>query len=198
MSVKERKLREKEKLKLRIIENAHEILRNEGLDGLTMRTLAQKIEYSQSKLYEFFNSKQQLCAVLYEELCAKLLTALQAVPGNMDAEAYLRSLITETVAFHSAHPYADTLFTRACFGPDKVCAPQAFVAVESLFLNGLRRINSPYLQTDAELERALEVIRCILIGVSTLMNTNNSTVGSARALAITDTIINILIRGLKA
>ena len=83
MGIKERKAREKENLRKLIVANAHEILMKNGLEGLTMRSIANNIEYSQSKIYEFFANKDELCEVLCSEHCEKLLELLQKISKKM-------------------------------------------------------------------------------------------------------------------
>jgi AcrR family transcriptional regulator len=194
MGIKERKVREKENLRKLIVATAHEILMKEGLGGLTMRSIANHIEYSQSKIYEFFASKDQLCETLCEELCEKHLVLLRSIPEKMNPEEYLTDLIMKTIEFHGSHPHSDTLFTLVCFGPERFKIPEAFLDIEKLFLIALRNLKSPYI-SEENLLVSLDIIRCIFIGVSTLMNTETSVQGRSRALNMTKNALGVLLRG---
>jgi AcrR family transcriptional regulator len=193
MGIKERKSREKESLRRLILSNARDILIKEGIEGLTMRSIANCIEYSQSKIYEFYEGKEELCGALCQELCEELFILLQQIPTKITPEQYLKKLMLNTVEFHNAYPHSDTLFTYVCFGPGKI--PEAFSKIEAMFLSALKNLKSPYILNDRAQIDALNVIRCIFIGVSTLMNAESS--DPAEAIKITQTAINILLRGWK-
>lgn len=197
MGIKERKIREKENLRKLIIANAHEILMKNGLEGLTMRALANNIEFSQSKIYEFFTSKDQIYEVLCKDLCEKLLNLLKEVPEKQVPDNYLSDLILKTIEFHGSHPHSDPLFTLVCFGPQRFKIPEEFLEIEQFFLKALKNLKSPYLKTSEELMASLDIIRCIFIGVSTLMATETSVQGRTRALNITKNALSVLLRGWK-
>ena len=197
MGIKERKIREKENLRKLIVANAHEILMKDGLDGLTMRSIANNIEYSQSKIYEFFASKDELCEVLCKEHCEKLLEILQSVSDKMDPEKYLTNLIIKTMEFHGSHPHSDTLLTLVCFGPQRFKIPEAFLEMENLFVSALKNLKSPYLTSESDILASLDIIRCIFIGVSNLMISETSSEGKSRGLAITENALKVLLRGWK-
>lgn len=196
MGTQERKEREREHLRQKLIACAHEMLAAEGLDGLTMRALAKQIEYSQSKIYTLFKGKDDLCEVLCSELCEKLLMTLKAIQVKASPEEYLKTLILKTIEFHGNHRYSDTLFTLICFSDGKYRIPEAFSEVEALLIEGLRNIESPLICNDEQVADALDIIRCIFIGVSTLMNMGEE--GAAKAIKMTNNTINILIKGWKS
>lgn len=195
MGIKERKIREKENLRKLIVANAHEILMKDGLDGLTMRSIANNIEYSQSKIYDFFASKDELCEVLCKEHCEKLLELLRQVSEKIDPEKYLTNLIIKTMEFHGSHPHSDTLLTLVCFGPQRFKIPEAFLEMENLFVCALKNLKSPYLATESDILASLDIIRCIFIGVSNLMISETSSEGKSRGLAITENALKVLLRG---
>jgi len=195
MGIKERKAREKENLKKLIIDNAHNLLIQKGIEGLTMRLLADNIEYSQSKIYEFFANKDALCEAVCEELCNKYLAVLEKLPQSHDTESYLKELVTTTVEFHSSYPHSDALFTLVCFGPERFTIPPAFAQIEAIFIKALKGLNSPYLKSAEDINSALDVIRSIFISVSALINAETSLKGVNRALLMSKNAIATLIRG---
>ena len=101
MGIQERKAREKEAFRKLIIATSHDLLAKKGLEGITMRAIAQTIEYSQSKIYEFFKSKDQLCEVLCEEFCEQLLDIVKKIPHDLKPEEYLTQLFLKGVEFHA-------------------------------------------------------------------------------------------------
>ncbi|MFW6202232.1 MAG: TetR/AcrR family transcriptional regulator [Gemmatimonadota bacterium] len=60
MGIDERREREKERLRAAILDAARDILSEEGLDGLSMRAIAERIEYSPATIYLYFRNKDDL------------------------------------------------------------------------------------------------------------------------------------------
>ncbi len=65
MGVKERRDRERQELRHAILEAAREIAATDGWQAVTIRKVAEKIEYSPPTIYEYFSSKE---AILGEEM----------------------------------------------------------------------------------------------------------------------------------
>ena len=65
MGVLERREREKQELRTKILDAARELFVAEGYDAVTMRAVAEKIEYSATAIYKHFADKDALVA----ELC---------------------------------------------------------------------------------------------------------------------------------
>ncbi len=65
MGPKERREREREEIRTRILDAARELFANEGVDSVTMRRIADRIEYSPTAIYFHFKDKDALLA----ELC---------------------------------------------------------------------------------------------------------------------------------
>jgi AcrR family transcriptional regulator len=61
------KSRRFEKSRQGIISAAREIIRTEGVDSLSMRLLAEKVDYSPSALYKYFNNKEEIIEALRQE-----------------------------------------------------------------------------------------------------------------------------------
>jgi len=197
MGIQDRKNREKEAFRKLIIATAHDIVGKQGLNGLTMRAIANTIEYSQSKIYEFFKSKDQICEVLFEELCVKLLDIVKSVPKGLKPENYLTQIILKTVEFHTSYPHSDELFTLVCYGPEKFKVPPIYMEMEAFSMEAIRNLKSPYIKTDEEIFIALDTIRCFKIGLLSLMSSGTSLKGSKRASVMAENIIKVLLRGWK-
>jgi len=63
MGITERRLREKEKLRLAILETAWQMVKDEGWQSLSIRRIADAIEYSVPVIYDHFENKE---AILFE------------------------------------------------------------------------------------------------------------------------------------
>src|SRR5574340_1204172 len=66
MGVKERQEREREAVRSRILEAARELFISEGYQNVSIRKVAEKIEYSPAALYSYFPSKDHLFFALAE------------------------------------------------------------------------------------------------------------------------------------
>jgi len=62
---RERREREREEIRTRILDAARELFANEGVESVTMRRIADRIEYSPTAIYFHFRDKESLLA----ELC---------------------------------------------------------------------------------------------------------------------------------
>ncbi len=79
MGVKERRKREKENLRQEILDAARELFVNEGYESVSMRKIAEKIEYSPTTIYLYFKDKAELLHQLTEETFAKLVQRLEQI-----------------------------------------------------------------------------------------------------------------------
>lgn len=75
MGVKERKARQKKFLRQEILDAASELFVKEGYENVSMRRIADKIEYSPTTIYLYFKDK----AELLEQVCAETFSRLNVV-----------------------------------------------------------------------------------------------------------------------
>jgi AcrR family transcriptional regulator len=78
MGVKERRERERVETRDKILDAARELFINKGYDGVSMRQVADRIEYSATAIYEYFDDKD----ALFHELCQQDFARLAAVFQN--------------------------------------------------------------------------------------------------------------------
>lgn len=80
MGVKERREREKSETRDKILDAARELFVTEGYEGVSMRKVAEKIEYSPTAIYVHFADKNEL----FHELCRQDFARLQEVMRSAD------------------------------------------------------------------------------------------------------------------
>lgn len=80
MGVKERREREKSETRDKILDAARELFVTEGYEGVSMRRVAEKIEYSPTAIYVHFVDKNEL----FHELCRQDFARLQEVMQSVD------------------------------------------------------------------------------------------------------------------
>lgn len=85
MGVKERKARAKRFLRQEILDAASELFVKEGYENISMRRIAQKIEYSPTTIYLYFKDKaellEQVCFETFSRL-SRALSRIQELPGD--------------------------------------------------------------------------------------------------------------------
>lgn len=76
MGIQERKEREKDELREIILKAASEIMEEEGVDKLSIRKIAAKIEYSPAIIYHYFKNKEDIINILMKKGYEKILSGL--------------------------------------------------------------------------------------------------------------------------
>jgi AcrR family transcriptional regulator len=106
MGVAQRKAREKEELKRQILDAARELFVRNGYESVSMRKIANKIEYSPATIYTYFKDKDEILDCLCEETFRHLheheLAALQQMKG--DALELLKKGMETYIRFGLEHP----------------------------------------------------------------------------------------------
>ena len=105
MTIQSRRARQKAQLRQEIVDAARDILAREGYAQLSMRKVAERIEYSPTAIYLHFEDKRDLVFQVCEETFGRLVTEL----GTLDTEfrdpiERLRQGMHRYVAFGLRHP----------------------------------------------------------------------------------------------
>ena len=83
-----------EETRLRILESALNLFRDQGFDGATMRDIAAKAEVATGAAYYYFVSKDAIVTYFYQRACEDMQPKLQAaMESSHGLEARLRALI---------------------------------------------------------------------------------------------------------
>jgi AcrR family transcriptional regulator len=105
MSVADRKSRERAEREDRIVAAARIIAESEGWDAVTIRRLAQEIEYSQPVLYSHFVNRDAIVAAVAVEGFKELTTVLRAAAGGANGRRdALMDVATGYFAFALSRP----------------------------------------------------------------------------------------------
>jgi AcrR family transcriptional regulator len=104
MGIAERKNRQKVALRERILDASRRIVMREGFAALSMRKIADAIEYSPATLYLHFASRDEIARALCAEGYAQLLASFEPLVQIADPADRLRALGHAYVAFGIAHP----------------------------------------------------------------------------------------------
>lgn len=92
MGVKERREREREELRTKILDAARELFATEGYEAVTMRKIAEKVEYSATAIYLHFADKEALLHEICETDFASLAKQFQKIAKVDDPLERLRRI----------------------------------------------------------------------------------------------------------
>ena len=84
MTIAARKQREKEEMKCCVLETAMKLFLEEGFGNVSLRRIAEKIEYSPSTIYLYFKDKDEILYALHTEGFNELYRRQQAIPSTKD------------------------------------------------------------------------------------------------------------------
>lgn len=91
-----------------ILDTAYEIVRSQGMDALSIRTLAQESGYSPATLYKYFENKDAIIKALQDQIVDRMnVRAAEQTPSGLEpAEAlYQSALIYLQVAMDHPEDY---------------------------------------------------------------------------------------------
>ncbi|PCE26803.1 TetR family transcriptional regulator [Paraburkholderia acidicola] len=104
MGTTERKRRQKQPLRERILDAARLIVTRDGFAALSMRKIADAIGYAPATLYLHFDSRDQIVRALCAEGYAQLLERFAPLAAIADPAERLKGLCRAYVAFGIEHP----------------------------------------------------------------------------------------------
>jgi AcrR family transcriptional regulator len=117
MGITERREREREAVRRKILDAARELFATKGYDNVTMRAIAEAIEYSPTTIYNHFEDKDDLVSCLCDQDFARLLGILNELPPHSDPVEWIRQLGRAYAGFGLAYPnhYRFMFMTAAKF-----------------------------------------------------------------------------------
>ena len=201
MGTKERRAREKEQLRRQILLAARELFVNEGYENVSMRKIANKIEYSPTTIYLYFKDKAELLDSVCQETLLKLLNTLEQLKRDeSDPVEALRKSGRTYVEFGLEYPqdYKLTFVIRPQF--QKGLGLQEGSVGEKVF-NYLREMVSECVHQkkfrQMDVETTGQVLWSAVHGV-TLLLIDFPDFPWTEKDKLVDTVIHTTIEGLKA
>lgn len=131
-----------------IIEAARHIIRETGVDSLSIRAIAERIDYSPAGLYEYFGSKEEIVAAVCTQNFERFAKRLAQVDQRLAPTAYMLELGLAYIDFAVHNPDSFLLmFTtfpllqgerRHAFHPDEQEATEGSDAF-AILVQGVQR-----------------------------------------------------------
>jgi len=104
MGTVERRAREKSETRDKILDAARELFVTEGYEGISMRRVAEKIEYSPTAIYVYFADKEQLFRELCHQDYARLAEVFQNSAMSSDPIERIRQIGSTYTEFGVRYP----------------------------------------------------------------------------------------------
>jgi len=104
MSISERRERDRLKVRNKILDAARDLFAAEGYDAVTMRRIAEAIEYSPTTIYLHFKDKDALIRELCRVDLMSLAQAVRDVAAEPEPLERLRKIAMSYVVFGYEHP----------------------------------------------------------------------------------------------
>ncbi len=105
MGVQERRAREKKELRQEILDAARDLFVREGFENVSMRKIAEKIEYSPTTIYLYFQDKADLLDCICEETFARLVRKQNSIDqSGGDPLERLKRGLKAYIEFGLKHP----------------------------------------------------------------------------------------------
>jgi len=202
MGPRERREREKEVLRQEILDAARELFVKEGYENVSMRRIAEKIEYSPTTIYLYFQDKAELLYHLCEETFAKLVKTFESFEDNSDPLNCLRRGCRAYIDFGLKYPnhYRVTFMLpreggekRERFLQEKSMGRQAFNHLRSIVEECVRQ--NKFRRVDVEVTS--QAFWAAIHGVTSLLITKPKFPWAEKNKLI-NFIIDTMIDGLKA
>jgi len=204
LTVKERRAREKAELRQEILDAARELFVRHGYEKFSMRTLAEKIEYSPTTIYLYFKDKADLVTHLCEETLSKLVRQLETIASlTTDPLEGLRAGMLAYVEFGVKHPseYLVTFVLPHPFGTSESSHSPRPAGMAMRVFDCLRQSVAECIQSGKfrrlNLENASQATWAVLHGVTSLLVVHSDFPRVNRE-ELVDQVIDTTIEGLKA
>src|SRR5258706_15951595 len=111
MGVKERKERDRQEMRETILESAHQLFVDKGFDDVSIRNIAEAIEYSPATIYLYFKDKDEILYALHGEAFKIFNTFISAVVIIKDPLERLFAMGEKYMQFTFTHPnYYEIMF----------------------------------------------------------------------------------------
>jgi AcrR family transcriptional regulator len=103
MGAAERRSRQREALRGQILAAARQVVLNDGYRALTMRRIAEAVEYSPAAIYQYFENREAIATALMAEGFEQLAAVFEPLAAIADPRARLEAVAQAYVRFGLEH-----------------------------------------------------------------------------------------------
>lgn len=180
MGTLERREREKLETRRKIIDACRDLLLKKGYEGVTMRAIAEAIEYSPAAIYVHFADKEQLVRRLCEEDFEAFAKNFSSMDWSADPIERLRQLGRAYIRFGIQHPkhYLLMFMTELPIQPDDQCLQRkgdpTHDAYATLTQAVAQALADPRWQGETDIELVSQTLWAGVHGVTSMVVTMSS------------------------
>jgi AcrR family transcriptional regulator len=200
MSVADRRQREKVALRQEILAAARDMFAKEGYESVSMRRLAEKIEYSPTTIYLYFKDKHELIHQLCEESFAMLTKRLEKAVGTRgEPVERLKRGLRAYVDFGIEHPnhYRTTFMTpREGPGEEKKIEDSQGMRAFEILVHGVMECVKAGLFRETDVMAVSQALWLTVHGITSLQITHGECFPWIEQNRLIDLTIDTAIRGL--
>ena len=199
MGVHERQERERAARRRAILDAARQLFVSDGLGNVTMRRIADSVEYSASAIYGYFESQEQIFLELAEEGFRLLIDAPLDGPPPTEPLDTLRQAYWQYYAFGRRYPeYFALMFLERSLPTVRDQEQFAFLKDQQEHGPRLVRacIEAGDMPTSVDAEAAARVLWAAVHGPAVIRVTWPAAAAAADILA--DNVLNAVLAGLRA
>ena len=199
MGITERRIRQKEEVRVAILETAWQMVKAEGWQSLSIRKIADAIEYSVPVIYDHFKNKEAILFEFAKEgfrlLTAKLKTAKET---GKSAEEQIKAMADAywDFAFRNQEHY-QLMFSLGMAGCEmEVCMPEK-AAFRKLLLDPINSLLQTQQKSAVNPCLKYHSLWSVMHGLVSIKMMNNSDVSDELNKMVLDDAISGFIKNLK-
>lgn len=183
-----------------ILEASIGILQSQGLQGLSAREIARRIEYSPGTLYNVFENLDDIVLTIEGRMLDGLAAALSSLPDETDPRIDVRNLAHAYLAYSHAHPKLWNLLFEHHLPAGQDVPPWYKSKLDSL----LARVESavrPLMPNASEdtIKRSARVLWAGVHGITSLSTADKlANITSDSAAPLIDDLVGLYLAGLQA
>ncbi|MBA8815552.1 AcrR family transcriptional regulator [Microbacterium halimionae] len=189
----ERRDREKVVVRGRILAAALQLLETEGAPGVTMRRVAEAVDYTAPIIYQHFANKDALIGELVRQGYDELVRRLETASHDADIDARLAAAASEYLRFagENAHLF-EAMNGTALGAAERRAAAESVIGVLSKLIDDWAETH----QVTLEVPQAYEIIWGTLYGIAALGRLES--IGQARARRLGVNALRLLLSGWRS
>jgi len=177
MGVTERRAREKEALRHKILEAASQLFLEEGFESVSIRKIAERIEYSPATIYLYFKDKAELVNAICEDSFAELLEVVNEASQDPDPLHGLRLGLRAYIDFGLSHPHHylvvfGVLHKEQMADEHNTLEPLPGIAAFEVLRSGVRSCIQSGVLPPGDPETISQCVWMFIHGVTSLLITN--------------------------
>jgi AcrR family transcriptional regulator len=193
MPSKERRERDKAVVRERIVVSARHLLETEGAAGVTMRRVAEAMDYTAPVVYQHFANKDDLIGELVRQGYSELVARLEAAQSGTDPDTRLSAVAAEYLGFAAENEHLFETMNGTALAPDaRLAAARPTIGVLAKLVDDWAERHG----VELEAEEAYEIIWGTLYGIAALGRLG--TVGRTHAQHLGVRALELLLNGWRS